>query len=487
MFTTNVIALIAALPVALSQTRNDETILGVYMLHRHGDRTAKITAPANLTDLGYRQVYTSGEYYRNRYIAEDSTYRISGINSDVVLQSQLQVSAPIDAVLQNSATGFLQALYPPVGASANTEALRNGAKVTAPMEGYQLVPIGVAESGSGSEDSTWLQGTSDCARAEISSNQYFSSDEFNEMMSQTEDFYSRLLPVISGEFNETTANFEDAYTIFDYINVATIHNATISSEHLLDEETLSQLRTLADNHEWNLAYNASNRIRAVAGMTLAAQIVQFLETTIEDAGAETGQKLGVQFGAYATFAAFFGLADLHSVDVDFTGVTDYASSMVFEMFTKTSDAVTAENYPSEHDIYVRFLYHNGTATEDSPPTPYPLFGSGREALSWTDFSSSMNEFALGDTGSWCVACGNFTGECAAYNSDPSGSGSDTVSENEESCSNGMSATVNGVIGALVTLAVILGLEALVILIFGLRVVSKKTLAQASPGGVEKGF
>lgn len=212
MFTTTVFALIAALPVALSQTQNDETIFGVYMLHRHGDRTAKITAPANLTDLGYRQVYTSGEYYRNRYIVEDSAYRISGISPDVVFQSQLQVSAPIDAVLQNSATGFLQALYPPVGTSANTETLRNGTEVTAPMEGYQLVPIGVAESGSGSEDSTWLQGTSDCARAEISSNEYFSSDEFNEMMSQTEDFYSRLLPVISGEFDETTANFEDAYT-----------------------------------------------------------------------------------------------------------------------------------------------------------------------------------------------------------------------------------------------------------------------------------
>lgn len=45
----------------------------------------------------------------------------------------------------------------------------------------------------------------------------------------------------------------------------------------------------------------------------------------------------------------------------------------------------------------------------------------------------------------------------------------------------MSAAVNGVIGAMVTLAVVLGLEALVLLLGGLRVVSKKRLAQGPVG------
>lgn len=181
------------------------------MFHRHGDRTAKITAPSNLTDLGYLQVYQSGEYYRTRYIADNAPHRISGINTDLVLQSQLQVSAPIDDVLQNSATGFLQALYPPVGSSLDTETLRNGTSITSPMQGYQLIPLGVAESGTGSEDSTWLQGTSDCAKAEISSNEYYTSDEYNKLYASTMDFYKKLVPVISGEFNETTATFENAY------------------------------------------------------------------------------------------------------------------------------------------------------------------------------------------------------------------------------------------------------------------------------------
>ena len=197
--------------MALSQPSSEETVLGVYMLHRHGDRTPKITAPTNLTDLGYRQVYMSGEYYRSRYIASDAPYRISGINTDIVLQDQLQVSAPIDSVLQNSATGFLQALYPPVGTPLDTETLRNGSEVTAPMQGYQLIPLGVAESGSGSEDSTWLQDTSNCAKAEISSNDYYFSEEYNDLLSSTKKFYQRLLPVIDGVFDKSTATFENAY------------------------------------------------------------------------------------------------------------------------------------------------------------------------------------------------------------------------------------------------------------------------------------
>ena len=211
MLATALLALSAALPLAIGQQLNNETVLGVYMFHRHGDRTAKITGNANLTDLGYLEVYQSGQYYRSRYIDADAPLRISGINTDLVLQSQIQVSAPIDGVLQNSATGFLQALYPPVGTDLDTELLRNGTTVTAPMQGYQLIPLGVAESGSGSEDAGWLQSTSSCAKAEISSNNYFLSDEYINMLNSTEDFYSRILPVVSGEFNSTTNNFKNAY------------------------------------------------------------------------------------------------------------------------------------------------------------------------------------------------------------------------------------------------------------------------------------
>jgi hypothetical protein len=80
----------------LSSSVSAETVLGVYMFHRHGDRTPKALAPANLTDLGYSQVYTSGDYYRSRYVDSEADHRILGINSDIVKQSQISASSPSD-------------------------------------------------------------------------------------------------------------------------------------------------------------------------------------------------------------------------------------------------------------------------------------------------------------------------------------------------------------------------------------------------------
>ena len=211
MLFVKVIALAAALPLAFGQQLTNETVLGVYMFHRHGDRTPKILAPSNLTDLGYLEVFNSGTYYRNRYIASDAPYRISGVNTDLVMQSQIQVSAPLDTVLQNSAAGFVQALYPSVGSGLDSETLGNGTTITSPMNGFQLVPVEIVSSGSGSEDNFWLQSTSACLKAEISSNDYFYSASYNHLMSSTQDFYTRLAPVVNSVFNTSENNYKNAY------------------------------------------------------------------------------------------------------------------------------------------------------------------------------------------------------------------------------------------------------------------------------------
>lgn len=49
--------------------------------------------------------------------------------------------------------------------------------------------------------------------------------------------------------------------VYDIIHVAEIHNKTIPSSNLLTNNTLRQLQTLADQHEFSLAYNASEPIR----------------------------------------------------------------------------------------------------------------------------------------------------------------------------------------------------------------------------------
>jgi hypothetical protein len=187
-----------------------ETVYAAYIFHRHGDRTPKSLPPTNLTTLGYDQVVSAGTYYHNRYISASSPQHIAGISSGIVKNSQIAVSAPLDTVLQNSAQGFLQGLYPPVG--QQTEVLANGTTVTAPFNGYQLIPVALVSAGTGSEDNGWLQDASGCANAQISSNNYFSSSEYQKILNSTKDFYSKLVPVVNRTFASTYVTYKNAYT-----------------------------------------------------------------------------------------------------------------------------------------------------------------------------------------------------------------------------------------------------------------------------------
>lgn len=94
------------LPLLLPLTTSAaETVLGLYIFSRHGDRTPKSIPPARLTDLGYSQIFTSGTYFRNRYVAPDAPSRIAGVSSDLVDYAQITASAPLDTVLMGSAQG----------------------------------------------------------------------------------------------------------------------------------------------------------------------------------------------------------------------------------------------------------------------------------------------------------------------------------------------------------------------------------------------
>lgn len=189
-----------------------ETILGVYIFSRHGDRTVKATPPTVLTDLGYSEVFASGTWFRDQYIANGSTSQVHNIEPDVVKQSQIVASAPLDNVLMPSCLGFLQGLYPPVGPTLGSQTLRNGSVVEVPLNGYQIIPVGTVTSGTGSEDSAWLQGSSNCAKAIVSSNNYFSSQEYTTLLNSTMGFYSTLIPVVNSTFTAKQTTFMNAYS-----------------------------------------------------------------------------------------------------------------------------------------------------------------------------------------------------------------------------------------------------------------------------------
>lgn len=214
-------------------------------------------------------------------------------------------------------------------------------------------------------------------------------------------------------------------------------------------------------------------------MQLAGEILQSFNNTITTRGSPL---LNVQFGAYATFLSFFGLTDLPAASPDFYGIPDYASAMIFELFASNGSST---EIPNPDDLQVRFLFHNGTTSNISEPVVFPLFGGSATSLPWNNFVTKMNGFAVTTTQQWCTMCGNLTGQCATYASSSNGS----TSTDTTGSSNGghrMSAAVGGVIGAFVTLGVILGLATLIILLGGLRIVSKKRLTEvATPNGTEE--
>ncbi|KAJ5566708.1 uncharacterized protein N7459_010090 [Penicillium hispanicum] len=447
-----------------------ERVLGAYIYSRHGDRTAKVFGSTQLTDLGYHEVFESGTFYHDRYIASGSEKRIEGISEYVVNSKQISASAPSDAVLQNSATGFLQGVYPPVGSHAS-QTLGNGTTVESPLNGYQLIQLSITSENSDSEDSTWLQGSSDCQKAGISSNDYYASDPYNEMLKSTQSFYQSLSPMLNRTFNASSMSFKNAYTIFDYLNVGRIHNssAEFPNESQLTDEVYQQLLSLASIHEYNLAYNSSDPVRAIDGAVLVGQILSALNDTITSEGKS---KLTVGFGSYGTFFSFFALMQLPAASVDFTGVPDYASTMVLELVTNATDS----DFPSSDEISVRFLWHNGTVTGSDEPTTYPLFSQSNTLLPWSEFASEMKKIAVLDTNEWCQVCGNTDGKCASTSSSSSGSASASAA----SSGGGMSRGIAGVIGAMVTLAVILGLEALFFLVGGFRIIKRrKTVTDTS--------
>ena len=192
----------------------------------------------------------------------------------------------------------------------------------------------------------------------------------------------------------------------------------------------------------------------------------------------------IQFGAYGSFQSFFGLANLTAANPDFFGVPDYATTMTFELYTEAAPSP----FPAASDLRVRFLFHNGTTSNDSEPVVYPLFGGSANDLSWQDFMNGMNKFAIGDQKTWCQACGNSTGVCADAAASSGNGSSSPDSSSSGGSGSGMSLAVAGVIGAMVTLAVILGLEGLILLVGGFRLVNKKRLGAGQPaanGGAVK--
>lgn len=84
----------------------------------------------------------------------------------------------------------------------------------------------------------------------------------------------------------------------------------------------------------------------------------------------------IRFTSFEPFISFFALSGLSSGPSasKFRSLPNHGSIMAFELFSYSDSASktnVAKSFPSQADLYVRFLFRNGT--EDTL-TAYPLFG-----------------------------------------------------------------------------------------------------------------
>lgn len=412
-----------------------ETVYGSVVVSRHGDRTWKGAPPTKLTIVGQNQMYNSGAYWRSRYLASDSSYRISGISENTYSAGQISASAPNQPLLVTSGQAFLQGLYPPTSAS---ETLANDTTFKPPLSGFQYAPLSTIPEDS--PETIWLKGDDSCPACTKASERWTSSAAFRALQESTRPFYRSFYgSVFDGVLPESDMSYSSAYNIFDYVNVGVIHNKTIAEA--VSAPDLFQLRVLADSAEWARNGNATSATDAIAtsGRTLSGKVLQQMTTIISSQGVKN--KFSLLIISYDTFLAFFGLCDLPRVDPSFYGLPDYASTMTFELF-----ASTTSDFPTEKDLRVRFLFRNGTDNA-GPARQFPLFG-GRLDLSWAEFNTGMSKIALDTVEDWCTSCGSMEPFCAQYGEEKLSSSS---SSSGSKGSNALSPAVAGVIGALVTL------------------------------------
>jgi prostatic aicd phosphatase len=390
--------------------------------------------------------YQVGQDYRARYLTTGSANRIQNISEYGYVSSQTYATSPNLGILANTATAFLQGMYPPlasVNPGLSTQSLTNGTASQAPLGGYQYIAVNSISTNS--PDAIWLKGRDSCPVATSASNTYADSAEYQAKLASTKSFYAKFYDILhAGVYDYTSPSnmsFAKAFDIFDLINVARVHNLTSAAANVSDAD-MFQLRTLADAAEFGSNFNASQSTRAIHGQTLIGGILTQLNQTVTSKGAV---KLSVLGGSYDNLLAFFGLTQLTSASSDFYGLPDYASTMAFEILGPDSTS-----FPSDPStLKVRFMFRNSTY---GTLTNFPLFGTGQATLAWPDFVARMSAVAITSSKQWCSLCGSTASFCPTSVSTTSSSATPASSASTDG-TQGMSNAVAGVIGAAVTLGI----------------------------------
>lgn len=319
----------------------------------------------------------------------------------------------------------------------------------------------------------------------LSADDYLNSPDYNTTEVASLPFYQRLAPIV---FQNTVplsvVSYHNSYNLWDYANYQYIHNHTIADKLMASD--LELLRNYASQQEFARNGNLSadgltpgDEIRTIAGQTYAGAVLSLLGQVVRFRGRNL--KLSMLFGEHQVFLAFFALSGLYQRSDTFKSIPEPGSMMAFELFS--SNNANATDFPSQKDLWVRFLFRNGT-DPSSQLLSYPLFGRGNSAtdMKWFDFIQLIENIAIGDIATWCLTCGSLAMYCPQFVDNRS---NDTNSNNGNFSPSGhssISPTVAGVLGAVVTIAAFVLVTVAAIFLGGLRCYRRDSKRQSSLGG-----
>ncbi|KAJ6102507.1 hypothetical protein N7486_004934 [Penicillium sp. IBT 16267x] len=456
---------------ALASAEYTEKVWSVFAYTLYGDSTPEALFEqyaVGLSDYGANQLAVAGTAFRNRYVSSAGSinateFAIQSISASFLMPQKLEVLSTTEQNVIASAQAFMLGLYPPLGHEGmkTTDETANGTTFSAPFDGYQfprVVTLGESDPGS-----LLVAGQSGCSMYQSAVSEYRNSGEAAIITQDTEVFYEKLLhQVLSGVFDESTATYANAVSIADYLEYEVLHNST-TLDHLFGDD-LIRARSLADQFTYAtngqgvspLSGSTIGAVSPIAGQTLASSILKSFNMYMTDG---TGPQMTLLFGGDEPAVALASLMGLASEQQpNFYSRPVRGASLVFELYSFGTDA-DDDSYPDSSEMYVRFFLHNGTDSS-TEFVSFPLFGNSpsQTYIPWTDFQAAVETFSIQSIEEWCLRCNASSIFCAGALD----RGGPTHKKKD------IAPAVAGVIGAVVTLAVI-GLLAVVgFFICGLR-------------------
>lgn len=337
-----------------------------------------------------------------------------------------------------------------------------------------------------------MAGSQGCPYYDIASGEYVESSNFHTIRSSSNAFYQALIPnLFEGIISSPEVSYYNALELYDYASYQYTHNVTvdtsISSQDMLQLGYYASEMSMALNGNTSLSLNTDDFIGVISGRTLANKIATLLMSNVNHSGSQ--DKLSLLFGDIGPMTAFFALSGLTSTNPIFLGIPQPGSTMVFELFSvnSTGSSISSTDYPNIEDLWVRFLFRNGT-DGDAPLRSYPLFerGLSQSDMIWGDFLEGMESFMVSGVEDWCQVCGSVSVWCEAFDDNFGGWSGGNIPTAASLKSTALKPAIAGLIGALVTLALAFLVMLLTGLLFGFRVERKASGGLVGGAGGFKG-